>query len=545
MPNVDSLLRDHVTLSVDCIDRIYLNGYVSRLQRPGHLWWYLHEHRGHPIVSPTLLKQITDAFVGDIRAFAQREAIPVVAFERGARKEDVFRKHLARFKGTEGVVFIGVAQEKATAFRAYQEGPRRRHRTPRGGHAPRFVFYRGTVDVNQYYFYLLDRDFGPCFIKFSSYAPFPVRVWLNGHEWAKRQLLRKGIAFEELDNGFLACDDAEALQRTCKILGAEHIEAFFRRWLRALPHPFTAQDRRAGFRYKLSIFQLEVSLTQVFDRPLHGRHFFEEVIRDNLDVGRPDRVQLLFGRRIIWRGRHPTPGSFRTRVVTDGVQPSLRFQYKHTRVKQYFKLDHALRTETTFNDTYDVGIGRSLHNLEHLRTMGHHINHRLLNLERVAQHCAIPASIVENVVTPTLCDDGQRAPALHWGDPRAMALLAAICGFSFAPEGFTNRQLRSRVATLHDPGPRGYTAGRMTYDLRRLRRKGILVRLEGTHRYQFTPMGRRIALFMTKSYARLVKPVLARLDPGIPEDANDRLRRAWRACERAFEEARIEANLAA
>jgi len=541
MPNVDSLLRDHVTLSVDCIDRIYLNGYVPTMQRPGNVWWFLHVHRGHPIVSPTLLKHISEAFVGNIRAFAQRNDIPIVAFERGVRKEEAFRKHLARFKGSEGVVFIGVAQEKATAFRAYQEGPRRRHRTPRGGHAPRFVFYRGTVDVNQYYFYLLDRDFGPCFIKFSSYAPFPVRVWLNGHEWAKRQLLRKEIHFEELDNGFLSCENPEALQRTCKILGADHIEAFFRRWLRALPHPFTAADRRAGFRYKLSIFQLEVSLTQVFDRPLHGRRFFEEIIRDNLDVGRPDRVQLLFERRVVRR----TPGSFRTRVVTDGVQPSLRFQYKHTRVKQYFKLNHALRTETTFNDTYDVGIGRSLHNLEHLRTMGHHINHRLLQLERVAQHCAISASIVEKVVTPTLSDDGQRAPAIHWGDPRAMALLAAICGFSFAPEGFTNRQLRSRVGQLHDPGPRGYTAGRMTYDLRRLRRKGILIRLEGTHRYQFTPMGRRIAVFMTKSYARLVKPVLARLDPTLADDATDRLRRAWHTCERAFEAARTEANLAA
>jgi len=167
MPNVESLLRDHVTIQVDCIDRLYLNGYVPLLQRPENLWWFLHEHRKHPIISPALLKKITDGFVDDIQDFAERHEIPIVHFEPDQRKEDIARKHLARFKGDEGVVMIGVAQEMVGGFRIYQEGPRRRHRTPRGGRAPRFRFYRGKVHVNQYYFYILDRNFGLTFIKFS------------------------------------------------------------------------------------------------------------------------------------------------------------------------------------------------------------------------------------------------------------------------------------------------------------------------------------------------------------------------------------------
>jgi hypothetical protein len=541
MPNVDTLLRDHVRLQVDCIDRLYLNGYVARLQRPQNLWWFLHEHRGHPVVSPVLLKKWVDTFVGDIHAFAQRHRIPVVQFAKGARKEEVVHKHLARFKPREGVVLIGVAQEKVNGFRVYQKDKRKRRRP---GQAPCFAFYRGHIAVNQYYFYLLDRDFGLCFIKFSSYPPFNVRVWINGHEWAKRQLARRRVAFEELDNGFFTCAQPELLQRTCDSLSAEHIERFFRAWLRRLPHPFTAADRRAGHRYQLSILQMEVSLTQVFDRPLHGRQFFEEVIRDNLDVGRPDRVQLLFERRLHLRGKCQTPGTFRTRVLMDGVQPSLRFDYKHTRVKQYFKLCRALRTETTFNDAYDFDVGRSLGNLPRLRTIGRHINHRLLTLERVAQHCAIASQTVERIVLPTV-DDGQRAPALRWGDPRTMALFSAVCAFAFTPEGFTNQTLRQRVGALHDPGPRGYTPGRMTYDLRRLRRKGLIVRLEGTHRYQLTHLGRRVALFMAKSYARLVRPLLDRLDPSLPDDADDRIRHSWLACERAFDLVTAEAGMAA
>src|SRR5262245_10274100 len=514
MPNVETLLRDHVTLQVDCIDRMYLNGYVPSLQRPEQAWRFLREHRGNRIVSPASFQKMAETFVDAIKTFAWCNRVSIVHFEHGQGKEDVASAGAARFRQQEGVVFIGVAQEKVGGLRAVQKGPRRRRRTPPGGLAPRFQFYRGTVHVNQYYFYILDRDFGLCFIKFSSYVPFGVRIWINGHEWAKRKLDAKGVRYQGLDNGFLSCDDPKALQDICDRFSAEAVEAFFRKWLRRLPHPYTRADRAAGYRYQLSVLQLEVSLTQVFDRPVHGREFFEEVIRDNLDLGRPDRVQLLFERRISRR----TPGRFRTRVITDGVQPSLRIDYKRTGVKQYFKLGRALRTETTFHDTYDFDIRKALGNLPRLRTLGRHINHRVLTLERVAQHCAVSAPTVERIVLPT-GTQGNRAPALRWGDPRTMALFSAVCAFGFTPTGFTNGTLRERVAALFDPGPRGYTSTRMTYDLRRLRLKGLVLRVPHSHRYLLTPLGRRVAFFMSKSFTRVVHPGLTRLDPSLPDDA--------------------------
>ncbi len=90
---------------------------------------------------------------------------------------------------------------------------------------------------------------------------------------------------------------------------------------------------------------MEVSRTQVFDRPQRSREFFEEVIRDNLDLGRLSRVQLLFTRPI----RRTTPGRFQTRVVTHGVAPSVHVECKRCHIKQYFKEERALRTETTFS----------------------------------------------------------------------------------------------------------------------------------------------------------------------------------------------------
>jgi hypothetical protein len=213
--------------------------------------------------------------------------------------------------------------------------------------------------VNHFYVYCVDRDFGPFFLKFSTYFPYNAKLCLNGHEYAKRQLAQRGICFEALDNGVLRCDEPKRLQAICDGLSAEKIDALLRKWLRKLPHPFTPADRKAGYRYEISILRAEFSLTQLLDRPVTGRVFFEEVIRENLDIGRPSQVQLIFERKVSKR----TPGRFRTRMITEGVVPSLHIDYKNTRVKQYHKEGRALRTETTINDTRDFGIGKRLKNL--------------------------------------------------------------------------------------------------------------------------------------------------------------------------------------
>ncbi len=238
--------------------------------------------------------------------------------------------------------------------------------------------------VNHFYFYCYDDDFGPFFLKFCSYFPYNAKLCLNGNHWAQRQAAKAGIGFTALDNGFAAVDDPAALQAICDSLGPEQIDALLRKWLAVLPHPFTAADRAAGYRYDLSILQAEFSLTQMLDKPVAGRMFFEQVIRDNLDIGRPDQVALVFNRRLIRRGPHRTPGPFRTRVITEGVTPSLHVDYKHTRIKQYHKEGKALRTETTINDTTDFSIGKRLTNLPALREIGFSANRRLLHVQRLS-----------------------------------------------------------------------------------------------------------------------------------------------------------------
>lgn len=209
-------------------------------------------------------------------------------------------------------------------------------------------------------------------------------------------------------------------------------------------------------------------------------------------------------------------------------------------IDQYFKLERALRTETTFNDTKDFRIGRSLGNLPRLKALGRNINRRLLTLERVAHNCAIASKTVERIVLPTSDEQGHRIPALRWGQPRTMALMSALCAFTAAPEGLTNRTLRPRVASLHDPD---YSASQMSYDLRRLRLNALIARVPHTHRYVLTPLGRRVAFFLCKSYCRIVRPALHRTDPALPDDSSDRLRSAWRNCEREIHTLIAEAKM--
>src|ERR1700733_9939618 len=324
--SVAEVLNEHFTLEVEGIDRMYLNVYIPELQREQGVATFFRFHRGFQFASSALMDPISKTFVAALEQLAKREQVPVIQFRKGERKDDVAAMHRKKFTKEEGVVFIGKAQEKMPVFRT----ERRRNETT-GATYPWLV--RSTAMVNQFYIYGVDRDFGPFFLKFSSYFPYTAKLCINGHEYAKRQLAKKGIGFEALDNGVLSCDDPKRLQAICDGLSAEKIDALLRKWLRLLPHPYTAADRKAGYRYQVSILQAEFSLTQVLDRPVTGRVFFEEGSRENLDIGRPTPAQTIFDRRVSRR----TPGKFRTRVITDGVVPSLHVDYKNTRIKQYHR----------------------------------------------------------------------------------------------------------------------------------------------------------------------------------------------------------------
>ena len=524
--SVATILRDHVTMELEGIDRMYLNIYVPRLQCAIGVVRFFRMHRGMAFASTGVMAPITEAFVAAIESFANASDTALFVFPPKKRKEEIAQEYLARFEGEEGVLFIGKAQEKATVCRTEQR------RNPQTGRKYAWLS-RTTAMVNQYYFYCVDEDFGPFFLKFCSYFPYNAKLCINGHEYLKRQLKKEGIGFEALDNGLLSCENPQRAQEIADSLSAEKIADLLHKWLKRLPQPLTAEDRAAGYSYAASILQAEFSLTQVLDRPRSGRVFFEEIIRENLDIGRPEHVQLVFQRRITKR----TNSRFRTRVITEGVTPSVHVDYKASRIKQYHKEGRALRTETTINNTRDFGVGRGIVNLPALRTIGFAANRRMLEVERMSHDCSMAEEIFRKLQSP-LTAGTQRSSALPFGDERVQALLQAMLPFRLLPNGFSNRDLRAQLSALLSIDPTTLTQGRI--QLRRLRLHGLIQRVRGTHRYRLTDFGLRIALFYTRTYARLLRPALAHaLEPSsASEQEPSHLRQLAaavnRCCEVAF-----------
>jgi hypothetical protein len=520
--NINDVLDGHVSLDLACIDRLYLNAYVPTLQVGGQVERFC-RHLGQPIASPAVIEKIGNRFRREVDAFALDHDVPILHLKKpdrtrwDDRKLDHVRPYMDRAEqaGHYGVVAIVAAQEFQFVFSATKKTK---------GKAVWFDWNKTERRVSCFYFYICDREFGPGFIKICTYFPYPAKVWCNGHEWAKRQARRARIGFSELSNGFATCDRPERLQGICDRFGPADVQGFFDRWITRIPTPLSASDRDVGYFWELSMRQVEVSRTLVFDDPRRARGFFEALVSDNVGIGRPGEVAMVFARQI----RKTTKEPFRTRIFGAGTEVKMDFVYKHSRVKQYLKEGRALRIETVINKPWDLSIRSRLEHLPELVEKARQVNHRVLMIERAGQGCAIGSALFERTHQPYI-REGQRTGAFRFGDSRAMALAGALCVTLHAVAGFTNQSLRGLVAGLLGSD---YGTNQMTYDLRRLRLHGLISRVPHTNTYVLTPEGVRIAVFYTKLRDRLLRPLLVADSPPAPLE----LRRALATIDRAVDD---------
>jgi hypothetical protein len=506
------VVAGHVRLDISCLDRVYLNGYVAKLQTPGGVIWFFHEHRGKPIVSPALFEPIGEKFRRDIKDWAQASGITLIRFKAGERKADVMAPYLqaAAATGRSQVAAVGCAQEFQLVWTA-----RRRDTGPAG--CPQFSFTKEQRRVSVFYVYIFDEQMGPGFIKICTYFPYPVKVWVNGHEWAKQQARKIGLGFTALSNGFASCEDPALLQRICDRFGPGHVQAWFDRWMALIPLPLDAADRDAGFWWELSMRQVETSRTLVFDGDVHARAFFEALLADNMDLGRPENVELLFrrGQRSGRPSNAPPGGGFKTKIDRYCDLVTLNVFYKNSRIKQYLKDGVAMRVETVVNSPKDLLCNRRLPNLPDLQAKARAINARLLETETAGQGTVLVSPVIERITRPTLTGDGRKAPALRFGDLRVQALAGALAAMLFTVTGITNRSLRALMTgLLHRP----YSMNQASYDLSRLARNGLIARIPGSNRYTLTRDGLLFAHFYTKVYDHILRPLMAPDRPNAPPE---------------------------
>lgn len=506
-----AMVAGHVGLDISCLDRLYLTGFVAKLQTPGGVIYFLHDHRGNPIASPALFERIGNAFRQSMKDWAQTNAVPVVTFKAGERKADVMAPYLqaAADAGVSKVVAIGKAQEFASVWTA-----RRRDTDP--DRCPQFSYTKEQRRVSVFYVYIWDQRMGPGFIKICTYFPYPIKVWVNGHEWAKRQAVAEGIAFTELSNGFATCTDPAGLQEICDRFSPGTVQVWFERWMARIPLPLTTADRDGGFWWDLSMRQIETSRTLVFDTDVHARAFFEALLVENMDLGRPANVELLFRRgQRSGRPTHAPPGGFKTKIDRYCELVTLNVFYKNSRLKQYLKDGVALRIETVVNDPKDLRCNRLLTNLPELQAKARAINDRLLDTETVGQGTALVSPVIERITRPTVTDDGRKAPALRFGDLRVQALAGALASMLMAVTGITNKTLRGSMTGLLG---RPYSMNQASYDLARLARNGLITRVPGRNRYVLTRDGLLFSHLYTKIYDHVLWPLADTGRPNAPPE---------------------------
>ena len=229
---VAEVIRQHVTLEVEGIDRMYLNVYQPKLQTEGQVAAFFRSHRGHTFASSALMDPMTKAFIAASRASAEQNQIPLISFPKGQRKDDVAAEYRGAVPRRPKAFSSSARPRRRRPSSAPRNArtPGRGRRTP-GSCAPRPWSTSSTSTA-------IDEDFGPFFLKFCTYFPYNAKLCINGHEYVKRQLAKEGIAFEALDNGVLRCADPQRLQQICDGLSAAKIDALLRKWLARLPHPF-------------------------------------------------------------------------------------------------------------------------------------------------------------------------------------------------------------------------------------------------------------------------------------------------------------------
>jgi hypothetical protein len=498
---LSELLGRHVQLSYTAWDRIVLNGYLDRLQRPENISYFFREVGGVPAVTPEVLMSRTAPYRAWVARYAAEHAIPLVAALKGQRKEDVVAPYYRRFQATEGVVAILTSTESGRTFVSYT--PRY---PPSGGDPGYRLLHPARKRFLHYYFYLLDPVLGPMSVRVGTFLPFTLAVFLNGHSFLAQELTRLGVGFRKDDNAFLAVDDLAALAAAAARLTPQLIERRCRYWVWQLAPRFTAEEGEAvDLHYRYSLAQIELATDVIFRRSAPLKALFRRATELGIPLGGADRTTHLFGRRITARygGKLQTVLDRRN----EG-QPILRSYYGSSFVKQYEKGDRLLRTETCVNNTYDLGIGRRLENLPTLHERMRATNARYLEAQAELLASTVDGGALASLARPVIVGT-RRVPGLKLEDDRVIRLLEVLLHPGTFVADWTTRAVHARVLARHRLTEADYRLSQLRYDLGKLRAHQLVERLGTSRRYHLTARGLKLGVLLVKLRTRLLGPLVS------------------------------------
>jgi hypothetical protein len=515
MDRLSEVFGERVQFRYTCLDRIVLHGYLTGLQRSEQLVYFFHDVVGVSCIEPKVLLGRTGVYRGWVDQYTSGQGIPVLAAPKGVRKEELVRPYYGRLGPHEGIACVLTSLETSRTFISYT--PRQ---TPRSGDATYRRIETGRKRFLHLYWYVWDPVMGPMSVRVSTYLPFTVTCYLNGHHFVSERLRQAGVALYQQDNAILRVADPVALQAAADALTPAVLQERCDYWAAKLAPSFSPAERLAmDLRYRYSLAQIELATDVIFAEPSPLRALFRRAVELGLLMGGADRTAHLFGRQITSRygGKLQTVLDRRN----EG-HPVLRAYYRTSFVKQYEKAETLLRTETCINDPYHLNVGRRLENLPKLVERMAETNQRFLDVQAELLACTVDQGDLARLAQPIQVGT-RRVPGLRFQDDRVIRLLDVL----LHPGGFvadwTSRDVLARLLERHRLTETDYRLSQLRYDLGKLRAHGFVERIGRTRRYLLTARGLKLGVILVKLRTRLLGPLatLATASTPPPDTTSD------------------------
>jgi hypothetical protein len=498
------LYQDLLSGSYDCVDRIVLNAYFRMGHNPGgfRLWWRALTGSDETLEN-TYLMRMAGRFSRRVRGYAKAHGIPVIDCPAGQRKHDLAEEFLAKTTVTQGLFLVLVGRAQAPVWDV---------------NAKHYIERKKPMPyVNHYSFHILDPDWGHLTIKISGHPPFPAQVILNGHEYVACRARKAGLRFTKEGNCFTTMSDAAGLAKIADTLSEPRaigrLSQVCERWIYSclcFALDFDEQ-KRSGFRYQYSSYQIEYSRNLVFEVGGHLDQVFQALIdrsRAPLDL-KSIRTILGYRRRPRYRPRAKRSAEWEVSVEKPAYDLTIfKLHCGKLTLKIYSKGERVLRIEAVAHNTQQLNCGRALDKFPEVVARLKGVLERFADALSCLDQCFIADDMLEQL--PTASQVGKTiVGGIDLNKTRMRAVVEAVIALSASPNGFTASDIAARVRQRCTPyGPR-----HAAYDLKKLRGKHIVCRVGHTHRYTSLASGLRAITALVVLRNKAIKPLLAAARP--------------------------------
>jgi hypothetical protein len=498
------LYQDLLSGSYDCVDRIVLNGYFRMGHDPGgfRVWWRALTGSDETLEN-TYLMRMAGRFSRRVRGYAKAHGIPVIDCPTGQRKHDLAEEYLAKTTVTQGLFLVLVGRAQAPVWDVTAK-----HHIERKKPMPY---------VNHYSFHILDPDWGHLTIKISGHPPFPAQLMLNGHEYVACQARKAGLRFNKEGNCFTTISDAAGLAKIADTLSEPRtvgrLSQVCERWIYSclcFALDFDEQ-KRSGFRYQYSSYQIEYSRNLVFQLGGHLDQVFQALIdrsRAPLDL-KSIRTILGYRRRPRYRPRAKRSAEWEVSVERPTYDLTIfKLHCGKLTLKIYSKGERVLRIEAVAHNTQELNCGRALEKFPEVVSRLKGVLERFADALSCIDQCFIADDLLEQL--PAASQVGKTiVGGIDLNKTRMRAVVEAVIALSPSPNGFTASDIATRVRHRYAPyGPR-----HAAYDLKKLRGKHIVCRIGHTRRYEPLASGLRAITALVVLRNKAIKPLLAAARP--------------------------------